>query len=63
MKDERKIIIRNGRLRKIRNNLRKILIQAIWTEDEILMQYASLYPPPLDLPPDELAELYINSQV
>jgi len=58
MKDERKIIIRDERLRKIRNNLREILIQTIWGEDEILAQYASLYPPPLDLPPEELAELY-----
>ena len=58
MKDERKIVIRNERLRKIRNNLRKILIQAIWDEDEILRTYASLYPPPSELPPDELAELY-----
>ena len=42
MKDERKIIIRNERLRKIRNSLRKILIQAIWDEDEILETYAIL---------------------
>lgn len=58
MKDERKIIIRNERLRKIRNNLREILIQAIWAEDEVLRTYSSLYPPPSELPPDELAELY-----
>jgi len=58
MKDERKIIIRNERLRKIRNNLRQILIRAVWDEIEILTYYASLYPPPLDLPPEELAELY-----
>ena len=58
MKDERKIIIRNERLRKIRNNLREILIRAVWDEFWILGHYASLYPPPLDLPPEELAELH-----
>jgi len=58
MKDERKIVIRNERLRKIRNNLRQILIRAVWDEFWILGHYASLYPPPLDLPPEELAELY-----
>ena len=58
MKDERKIAIRNERLRKIRNSLRQILILSVWDEIEILGHYASLYPPPLDLPPEELAELY-----
>lgn len=58
MKDERKIIIRNERLRKIRNNLRQILIRAVWDEFWILGNYASLYPPPLDLPPEELVELH-----
>jgi len=58
MKDERKIIIRNERLQKIRNNLREILIRAVWDEIEILGNYASLYPPPLDLPPEQEVELY-----
>jgi len=58
MKDERKIVIRNERLRKIRNSLRRILILAVWDEIEILGHYAILYPPPLDLPPEELAEIY-----
>ena len=58
MKDERKIILRNEQLRIFRNNLREVLILAVWDEMDILEKYASLYPPPLDLPPDELAELY-----
>ena len=58
MKDERKIVIKTERLKKIRNNLRKILIRAVWDEIEILRNYASLYPPPLDLPPEEEVELY-----
>jgi hypothetical protein len=58
MKDERKIIIRNERLQKIRNNLREILIRAVWDEIEILGNYANLYPPPLDLPPEQEVELY-----
>ncbi len=58
MKNERRIVIKNERLKKIRNNLRKILIQAVWDEIEILTYYASLYPPPLDLPPEEEVELY-----
>jgi len=58
MKDERKIVIKTERLRKIRNNLREILIQAIYNEIDILRTFANLYPPPLELPPDELAEIY-----
>jgi len=58
MKDERKIVIRNERLRKIRNNLREILILALYDEIEILRNYASLYGSPLDLPPEEEVEVY-----
>ena len=58
MKNERKIIIRDEQLNKIRNNLREILLLAVWDEIEILRNYARLYPPPLDLPPEELAELH-----
>ena len=58
MKNERRIVIKNEQLKKIRNNLRKILIKAVWDEIEILTYYASLYPPPLDLPPEEEVELY-----
>ncbi len=58
MKDERRIVIKTERLRKIRNNLREILIRALYDEIEILRNYASLYPPPLELPPEEEAELY-----
>ena len=58
MKDERKIVIRSSRLQKIRNNLREILIRAVYDEIEILRNYASLYPPPLELPPEEEVELY-----
>jgi hypothetical protein len=33
--------------------LSKILIKAVWDEIEILSNYADLYGPPLDLPPEE----------
>ena len=46
MKDERKIVVRDERLQKIRNNLREILLLAVWDEIEILRNYARLYPPP-----------------
>ena len=58
MKDERKIVIRSPRIQKIRNNLREFLIQAIYTEIEILRTYARLYDPPLELRPDEEVELF-----
>ena len=58
MKNERRIVIKNEQLKKIRNNLRKILIKAVWDEIEILSNYADLYGPPLDLPPEEEVELY-----
>ena len=58
MKDERKIIIESEQLQNIRNNLREVLLLAVWDEIEILRNYAKLYPPPLDLPPEELAELH-----
>jgi hypothetical protein len=58
MKDERKIVIKTERLKKIRNNLRKILILALYDEIEILRNYASLYSPPIELPPEEEVELY-----
>lgn len=58
MKDERRIIIKNEQLKKIRNNLRKILIKAVWDEIEILRYYANLYGLPLDLPPEEEIKLY-----
>ena len=58
MKNERRIVIKNERLKKIRNNLRQILIRAVWDEIEILSNYADLYGPPLDLPPEEEVELY-----
>ena len=58
MKDERKIVIKTERLKKIRNNLRKILILALYDEIEILRNYASLYGTPIELPPEEEVELY-----
>ena len=58
MKDERKIVIRSEKLQKIRNNLRQILIRALYDEIEILGNYANLYAPPLELPPEEEVELY-----
>ena len=58
MKNERKIIIESEQLQNIRNSFRKVLILAVWDEIDILEKYASLYPPPLDLPPEELAELH-----
>ncbi len=45
-------------LKKIRNNLRNNLIRVVGDEIEILRNYANLYRPPLDLPPEEEVELY-----
>jgi len=58
MKDERKIIIWNERLRKIRNNLREIIIQGVYNEIYILNTFSKLYGPPLDLIPEEEKEMY-----
>jgi hypothetical protein len=58
MHDERKIIIHNERLRKIRNNLREIIIQAVYSEIHILSTYSSLYGAILDLTPEEEKEVY-----
>ena len=57
MKDDRKIIIRNEKLRKIRNNLREIIIRAVYDEIEILRNYTNLYEPWLDLTPKEQKEV------
>jgi len=58
MKDERKIVIKTEQLKRIRNNLRRILIKAVYDEIEILRNYASLYSSPNELPPEEEVELY-----
>lgn len=58
MKNERKIVIPNERFRKIRNNLREIIIQSVYNEIYILNTFANLYGSPLDLTPKEEKELY-----
>ncbi|MFX1470577.1 MAG: hypothetical protein ACFFB8_18175 [Promethearchaeota archaeon] len=56
MRDERKIIIRNERLRKIRNNLREIIIRAVYDEMEILQNFDNLYQDWSSLTPEEQSE-------
>ncbi len=58
MKDERRIIIHNERLKKIRNNLREIIIKAVYDEIHILSTYSSLYGAILELTPEERKEVY-----
>ncbi len=58
MKDERRIIIRNEQLKKIRNNLRGILRMAVYDEINILSTFSSLYGAILDLTPEEQKEVY-----
>ena len=43
LKHKKRIIIRNERLRKIRNNLREILIKSVYDEIEILRNFDNLY--------------------
>ncbi len=57
LKNEKKIIIRTERLRKVRNNLRQIFILSVYDEIEILRNYDSLYGGFLDLSPDEQKEV------
>ncbi len=57
MRDERRIIIRNERLKKIRNNLRGVLRMAVYDEIEILRKFDSLYEGWLELTPKERKEV------
>ncbi|MFW9866548.1 MAG: hypothetical protein ACFFEN_10675 [Candidatus Thorarchaeota archaeon] len=57
LKHEKKVIIRSERLQKLRNNLRQILIRAVYDEIEILDNYDSLYEAWLDLTPEEQKEV------
>jgi len=57
LKHEKVIKIRNERLIKVRNNLRKILIKSIYDEIEILRNYDSLYGAWLNLAPAEQKEV------
>jgi hypothetical protein len=58
MKDKRRVIIRNERLKKIRNNLREIIIRSVYDEIEILSTFSSLYEAVLDLSPEEQKEVF-----
>ncbi len=58
MKDERRVIIRNEQLKKIRNNLREIIIRAVYDEINILSTFSSLYGAILDLTPEERKEVF-----
>ena len=58
LKDEKKIIIRNQKLRKVRNNLREIIIRVVYDEIDILRNYSSLYGAILDLTPEEQKEVF-----
>jgi len=58
LKDEKKIIIRNEKLRKVRNSLREIIISAVYDEIEILRNYSNLYGAILDLTPEEQKEVF-----
>ena len=58
MKDERKIIIKNERLKRIRNGLRRIIILATYNEIEVLRNFSSLYGGIDSLTPIEESEVY-----
>jgi hypothetical protein len=57
MKNERRIIIRNERLKKTRNNLRALLRMAVYDKIEILRKFDSLYEGWLELTPEEQKEV------
>ncbi len=57
MKDERRVIIRNEQLKKLRNNLREIIIRAVYDEIEILRNFDSLYEGWLELTQEEQKEV------
>ena len=58
MKVERRIIIHNKRLRRVRNNLRNIIIKAVYDEINRLSTITDLYGPMLDLTPVEEKEVF-----
>ena len=57
LKHEKRVIIQNERLRNLRNNLRQILILAVYDEIGILDNFDSLYEAWLDLTPEEEKEV------
>ena len=57
LKHEKKVIIRNERLKKLRNNLRQIIILAVYDEIEILRNFDSLYEGWLELTQEEQKEV------
>ena len=57
LKHEKQIIIRCEHLRKLRNNLRQILILSVYGEIDILDNFDSLYEGWLDLTPEEQKEV------
>ncbi len=56
LKHEKKIIIRNEGLKKLRNNLRQIIIRAVYDEIQILQNFDNLYEDWLSLTPEEQKE-------
>ena len=58
MRNNRRVVLKTERFRKIRYNLRRIIINSVYDEFEILGNFASLYGAPLDLTPQEEIELY-----
>ncbi len=58
MREERRVIIRNERLKRIRNNFRELIIRSVYEEIEILSTYSSLYGAILDLTPEEQKEVF-----
>ena len=58
MKHNKKIILKSERLRKIRYNLRRIIINCVYDEIEILRNFANMYGAILDLTPEEEKEVY-----
>ncbi|MHA2474386.1 MAG: hypothetical protein ACXAES_14260 [Promethearchaeota archaeon] len=58
MKKEKKVIIRDKRLKKIRNNLREIIIRSVYKQIELLNKSVSYYAPPLDLSLEEQKRVY-----
>lgn len=58
MKDNRKVIIKNQLLKKVRNNLRKILITSVYDQIEIYQNFINLYGDLFELTLEEQKEVY-----
>ncbi len=58
MKDNRRVILKTERFRKIRFNLRRIIIDSVYDEIEILRNYLKLYRAILESTPKEQKEVF-----